>query len=119
MKYNLFGLALAASSIVWLAALLSADRVLEKVDPPITRVILGKDAYSQLSPGPVTVSGAEMKRIADTEMMVIRVTGLVYLWCVPTLPLLVIRWARLRWRLIGAFSMSITLICAILFFPVN
>jgi hypothetical protein len=94
MKFNgsLFVLMLGISSLLWLGALLSLS-VADKTYPFFTKLVVGEYDWTKLSL-------PELRRKTWLEMYVIQIVGRTYLYVVPTLPLVLVRWTRLRWRIL-------------------
>ena len=106
MKYNLLGYALAASSVLWLLALLSAD-VTGTIATSISTMAVGSIDAPKL---PLE----ELQRRSHVQSFILVAVGLIYVFVLPMLPLLLIRWAKWYYRLLSVFG-----VCAILAFAIS
>lgn len=113
MNYNRFGIALAVASLLWFAAFITGDSVGERLNPFVAKLVMGQKDFSQFSSSSwiPKASASEMKRMSDTYMRVVRINRLVYVFLLPTIPLIVVPWAKLRWRILAGLLMPVIILC--------
>jgi hypothetical protein len=94
MRLGHLSIAIAISSILWLGAIISAVPAEEKIHPLFERIAFGKPDSKRLS-------YEELKPKVDRETYLTKTFIVSYVWVLPALPLVLIPWTRLRWRVLG------------------